>query len=142
QSALCDALRAAVDHLNRMREQEGAALARDLERRVALVRQLLGQIAEQAQLLVPHQRARLKKRLERLLKDNHIAIDEGRLEVAIALFADRTDITEELVRLASHFDQIERLIHSDELVGRRLDFLLQEVGREVNTIGAKSQDAG
>ena len=71
-----------------------------------------------------------------------LAIDEGRLEVEIALLADRTDITEELVRLASHFDQIERLIHSDELVGRRLDFLLQEVGREVNTIGAKSQDAG
>ena len=142
QAALGTALRAAVDHLNHMRDQEGAALAKDLERRVGLARRLLGKIAEQAQLLVPHHRARLKERLERLLKDNHVAIDEGRLEVEIALLADRTDVTEELVRLASHFDQIERLIRSDELVGRRLDFLLQEVGREVNTIGAKSQDAG
>lgn len=141
QTALAGALRAAVDHLNRMREQEGAALGKDLRGRVALVRELLGQIAEQAPLLVPHYRGRLKERLERLLKDNHVAMDEGRLEIELALLADRTDITEELVRLASHFDQIERLIHSDELVGRRLDFLLQEVGREVNTIGAKSQDA-
>ena len=86
-------------------------------------------------------RARLEERLERLLKDTSVALDQGRLELELALLADRTDVTEELVRLDSHFDQIERLLSSEELIGRRLDFLLQEVGREVNTVGAKSQDA-
>ena len=141
QRALGDALRTAVDSLNLMREKEGAALARELERRLALAHQLHARIAEQSQQLVPHHRARLQERLERLLMDQAISLDRGRLEIELAILADRTDVTEELVRLKSHFDQIGLLVQSDELIGRRLDFLLQEVGREVNTIGAKSQDA-
>lgn len=141
QRALGDALRSAVESLNQMREQEGAALARELERRLDLAHELHDKITEQAAELVPQHRARLQERLERLLRDQSITLDRGRLEVELAILADRTDVTEELVRLKSHFDQIENLVKSDELVGRRLDFLLQEVGREVNTIGAKSQDA-
>ncbi|HEY6723466.1 MAG TPA: YicC/YloC family endoribonuclease [Polyangiaceae bacterium] len=141
QNALIAALKAAVVHLNQMREQEGAALGRELGRRLELARGLRERIREQAERLVPLHRSRLEERVERLLKDSNVAIDQGRLELELALLADRTDVTEELVRLDSHFDQIERLLASDELIGRRLDFLLQEVGREVNTVGAKSQDA-
>lgn len=141
QKALGSALSAAVAHLNLMREQEGRALARELERRLARARELHAEISENARGLAPSYRLRLIERLERLLKDNSLTLDDGRLELEVAVLADRTDVTEELVRLTSHFDQIERLIASDELVGRRLDFLLQEVGREVNTVGAKSQDA-
>ena len=141
QNALVAALKAAVVHLNQMREQEGAALGRELGRRLELARSLRERIREQAERLVPLHRSRLEERVERLLKDSNVAIDQGRLELELALLADRTDVTEELVRLDSHFDQIERLLASDELIGRRLDFLLQEVGREVNTVGAKSQDA-
>jgi uncharacterized protein (TIGR00255 family) len=68
-------------------------------------------------------------------------IDPARLEVELAIVADKSDITEELVRLGSHFDQLEALFSSSESIGRRLDFLLQEVGREVNTIGSKCQHA-
>lgn len=141
QNALVAALKAAVLHLNQMREQEGAALGRELGRRLDLARGLRERIREQADRLVPLHRSRLQERVERLLKDSNVAIDHGRLELELALLADRADVTEELVRLDSHFDQIERLLASDELIGRRLDFLLQEVGREVNTVGAKSQDA-
>jgi len=141
QNALALALKAAVVHLNLMREQEGAALGRELGRRLELARGLRERIREQAERLVPLHRVRLEERLERLLKDSNVAIDQGRLELELALLADRTDVTEELVRLDSHFDQLARLLSSDELIGRRLDFLLQEVGREVNTVGAKSQDA-
>ena len=70
-----------------------------------------------------------------------VPLDRGRLETELALIADRGDVTEELVRLASHYAQFEDLLDSDEPVGRRLDFLLQEIGREVNTVGSKSQDA-
>jgi uncharacterized protein (TIGR00255 family) len=141
QNALVLGLKAAVVHLNQMREQEGAALGRELGRRLELARGLRERIHEQAKRLVPLHRTRLEERLERLLKDTSVALDQGRLELELALLADRTDVTEELVRLDSHFDQIERLLQSEELIGRRLDFLLQEVGREVNTVGAKSQDA-
>jgi len=141
QNALVAGLKAAVVHLNEMREQEGAALGRELGRRLELARGLRERIREQAERIVPLHRTRLEERLERLLKDTNVALDQGRLELELALLADRTDVTEELVRLDSHFDQIERLLRSEELIGRRLDFLLQEVGREVNTVGAKSQDA-
>lgn len=141
QSALIEGLKVAVASLNLMREREGSALARDLEQRLERARRLLIQIEHQSKRLVPHHRARLEERLERLLKDSTVELDQGRLELELALLADRTDVTEELVRLKSHFDQMARLLEGNELVGRRLDFLLQEVGREVNTVGAKSQDA-
>ncbi|HWZ91614.1 MAG TPA: DUF1732 domain-containing protein [Polyangiaceae bacterium] len=86
-------------------------------------------------------RTRLRDRLERLLSDSGLQVDPGRLEAEIVILADRSDVTEELVRLDSHFDQFQKLLEADGPVGRRLDFLLQEIGRESNTIGAKSQDA-
>ena len=85
--------------------------------------------------------ARLRTRVARLTADVGVSLDPGRLETEIALLADRTDVTEELVRLDSHFAQLATLLDAPEPAGRRLDFLLQEMAREANTVGAKSQDA-
>jgi uncharacterized protein (TIGR00255 family) len=85
-------------------------------------------------------RQKLKTRLEQLLEGAEM--DESRLFQEVALLADRCDITEELVRLSSHFNQFDEALRSFEPVGRKLDFLMQEMNREVNTIGSKSNDAG
>jgi uncharacterized protein (TIGR00255 family) len=141
QGALEAALERAVEHLDDMREREGDALAVELSRRLDAARRLHAKISERSLSLVDAYRARLRDRLERLLNDSSVAVEPGRMEVEIAILADKSDITEELVRLNSHFDQFEKLLQSNDTMGRRLDFLLQEVGREVNTIGSKSQDA-
>jgi uncharacterized protein (TIGR00255 family) len=85
-------------------------------------------------------RQKLKARLEQLLEGTEL--DETRLAQEVALMADRCDVTEELVRLASHFNQFDEALRLPEPVGRKLDFLMQEMNREVNTIGSKSSDAG
>src|SRR5262249_49739207 len=113
----------------------------ELDARLSSARRLRAQIAERGSELVTAYRARLRERTDRLLADNGIQVDPGRLEAEIVLLAERSDVTEELVRLDSHFSQFAQLLDSTEPVGRRLDFLLQEIGRESNTIGAKSQDA-
>jgi uncharacterized protein (TIGR00255 family) len=84
----------------------------------------------------------LRARVEQLLDGTGIVPEAGRLEVELAFVADRLDVSEELVRLDSHFQQLADLLASDDAVGRRVDFLLQEVSREVNTLAAKCQDAG
>ncbi len=140
KQALKAAFDQAVRTLTEMRRIEGTALARDLEARLATVRALREEITRGSADLIEHHRQRLEERLTKLLADTAVVSAE-RLEHEIAILADRSDITEELVRLESHFSQLETLIASTEPVGRKLDFLLQEVGREVNTIGSKSQHA-
>lgn len=140
KAALKAAFEQAVLSLTEMRRIEGEALGRDLRTRLATVRALRQQIAEGSVDLIEHHRQRLHERLTKLLADS-AAVSADRLEHEIALLADRSDITEELVRLESHFSQLESLLASAEPAGRKLDFLLQEVGREVNTIGSKSQHA-
>jgi uncharacterized protein (TIGR00255 family) len=140
--SLQQALEGAIGELDAMRAEEGEALERELLTRLSALRQLCGAVSTQSSSLVDGYRARLKERIERLLADASVSLDSGRLESEIAIFADRTDVTEELVRLCSHFDQIEKLFGTGGPIGRRLDFLLQEITREANTVGAKSQDAG
>jgi uncharacterized protein (TIGR00255 family) len=140
RAALDRALGAALDALDRMRVSEGDALGRELRERLKTARRLCAEIKERAQDSVTAYRHRLKTRLERLLTDASVALDTGRLELELAIMADKSDVTEELVRLGSHFDQFEALLASPEPIGRRLDFLLQETAREVNTVGSKSQD--
>lgn len=133
------ALDAALAQLDRMRTTEGAALAADLTGRFDELAALRVHIARLA-AAVPHQLTkRLQERIARLL-DGHdtTSVDPGRLAQEVALLADRSDITEELVRLASHLDQARALIVGTASAGRRLDFLVQEIGRELNTIGSKS----
>jgi len=141
RSALKEAFGKAIGALDEMRLREGAALATELGSRLATMRKIAGTIRAQSADAVETQRTKLKARLGRLLSDVTANIDSGRLEQEIALLADRADITEELVRLESHFEQLESLFATEEPVGRRLDFMLQEVAREVNTIGSKCQDS-
>lgn len=138
--ALVAAFDAAVTSLDAMRLREGAALAEDLGRRLATVRRLSARVSERAPLVLESYRKRLRDRAEKLRLASDVELDSGRLEQEVALFADRIDIAEELTRLDSHTDHFTSLLASQDAVGRRLDFLLQEMAREANTIGAKSQD--
>lgn len=135
--AFCEALVA----LERMRATEGAALGRELAARLTAVRALASAVRQRAPELTRAAHARLRARVERLLSDVSVSIEPHRLEAELAILGDKTDITEELVRLESHAEQLAALLDSRDPVGRRLDFLLQEMGREVNTVGSKCQDS-
>lgn len=141
RTAATRAFEEACSRLEAMRQTEGRALTEELTGRLERVRQLRSRLMEGADALVEHQRARLQERVARLLQGVEASLDPARLEAELALLADKSDITEELVRLGSHFDQLATLFASDQSVGRKLDFLLQEVGREVNTIGSKCPSA-
>jgi len=133
------ALDAALAQLDGMRGTEGQALAAELRARLDELAALRGSIAELA-AAVPGQLARrLAERVRRLLEDAEL--DPARLAQEAAVLADRADVTEELVRLASHLEQARALLAAPGTVGRRLDFLVQEIGRELNTIGSKSTSA-
>ncbi|MBS1109410.1 MAG: hypothetical protein H6Q88_1402 [Anaeromyxobacteraceae bacterium] len=133
------ALALALDALVAMREREGAALARDLEMRLAVVEGIAARLAELSPRSVEDYRARLHERVAELSRG--LAPDPARLATEVALFADRTDVTEELTRLASHVGQMRGLLASGEPAGRKMDFLVQEMHREANTVGSKSQSA-
>jgi uncharacterized protein (TIGR00255 family) len=138
--ALVAALEKALEQLGTMRAAEGASLGRELTQRLDQARSLSRSIRERAGSLSELQRGRLRERLSRLLHGG-APLDPNRLENEVALMADRADITEELARLDSHFEQVGVLLSSPGPIGRKLDFLLQEIARELNTTGAKSQDA-
>ena len=130
------ALDTALVQLDGMRRAEGDALAAELRARVGELAQLRAAVAAVA-AGVPQQVAkRMQERVKRLVDD--VELEPARLAQEIALLADRADVTEELVRLSSHLDQFRALLDGAGAVGRRLDFLAQEIGRELNTIGSKS----
>ncbi len=141
--AVANALEAALEELVRMRKREGDTLARDLSARLTRLREFANDVAAIAASAPDEHRKRLTERVQRLLSSTPGApsVDEARLAQEVALLADRMDVTEELVRLRSHLDQAVALVAEDNPVGRRLDFLTQELGREINTIGSKSQAA-
>ena len=138
--AILEALDRAVERLDEMRSSEGEALEQELSARLAGARAAAAVISKRAPELTESYRRRLKERIQRMVEDTKLQLDAARLEVEVAILADRGDIAEELARLESHFVQFERLSTEQLPVGRRLDFLLQEVSREANTIGSKSQD--
>ena len=133
------ALDAALARLQAMRKREGAALGRDLRARLATLRKETAAIAAQAPGVAETYRANLLRRIGEALPGTDLAVDE-RLLKEVALFADKADVAEELVRLDSHFRQTEGLLKTGGVVGRTLDFLVQEMGREINTIGSKAND--
>jgi uncharacterized protein (TIGR00255 family) len=134
-----EALDAALAQLDQMRRAEGDALAAELLARFEELATLRTQVAMVAATVPQQLSRRLDDRLRRLLSTQEgVEVDPARLAQEIALLADRADITEELVRLASHFDQARALVAASGSVGRRLDFLVQEIGRELNTVGSKS----
>jgi uncharacterized protein (TIGR00255 family) len=144
--AVVAAVEAALAQLSKMRDVEGEALARELNSRVDELDALRGRIAALAADVPDRVQKKLQERLKRLLADeasdkaSDIAgwLDPQRLAQEVAVLADRADVSEELVRLQSHLGQARTLIAGRAASGRRLDFLVQEIGRELNTIGSKS----
>ncbi|HEY2953637.1 MAG TPA: YicC/YloC family endoribonuclease [Candidatus Eisenbacteria bacterium] len=128
----------ACDNMNAMKSREGEALARDLEQRLRILRTELDRVVERAPLRPLEAKERLTSRLKVMLED--IEMDPARVAQEVALMADRLDCTEECVRLSAHLDQFRSLIEGPELAGRKLNFLLQEMNREANTIGSKAND--
>lgn len=131
------ALQAALADLAAMRMNEGEALGADLRRHLDDMLHLVAEITEASEGVAERIRARLAERLNRLVGER---VEPSRLAVEAAILADKADISEELTRLRSHADQFAPLLTATEPVGRKLDFLLQEMNREVNTIGAKAAE--
>lgn len=131
------ACNAALDDLDRMREAEGRALQQDFVERTGTLERLLSEVEALAPLRVERARDRLRQRTKELLGGQ--ALDEMRLEMEVALMAERSDITEECVRARSHCEQFVEALNQEQ-PGRRLGFLLQELQREANTLAAKAND--
>jgi len=135
------ALKRALEKLGQMRRDEGRAMAEDLLLNRQLIRNQLTAIEWQAPQLVENYRTRLTERVNRILSEFQVEIQAIDVVREIAILADRTDISEEIVRLRTHLDQFEEIIGAPESNGRKLEFLTQEMLRETNTIGSKANDA-
>jgi uncharacterized protein (TIGR00255 family) len=139
-SLLSAGLGQALRDWDESRTVEGQATAKDLGSRLQTLRSLHAGIAAKAPLVKEERFAALRERIREILSQEGVALDEGRLLQEIAYLADRLDVSEELARLTSHLDQIESMLDAPSETGRRLDFLLQESFREINTCGNKIQD--
>lgn len=132
------AVQSALHELTQMRKTEGERLSRDVLLRLSGLHSITEQVAARSPLVVSEYKERLQEKLSLMLAET--VIDETRLTMEIALFADRASIAEELVRLESHLEQFAKAFQSSEPIGRKLDFLIQEMNREINTIGSKAND--
>lgn len=128
----------AVSDFTQMREREGERIGKDLLARAAYMRKTAGMIEARSPQTVAEYRSKLYAKIKELLEDRDI--DEARILTEVAIFADKVAVNEETVRLSSHFDELENILSSGEPAGRKLDFLIQEINREVNTIGSKAND--
>jgi uncharacterized protein (TIGR00255 family) len=133
--------RQAVKNLAQMRAAEGAALAADLQNNCKLIKKNLERIQGLSENVLRHYQQRLKIRVDALLADASLQLDAETLARELALFADRSDISEELARLDSHLDQFLKTVKSNGQAGRKLEFIGQEMLREANTIASKSLDS-
>ena len=138
---LSPVLTEAVDAFVEAREREGARLRADLLGKLENIRRLVSDVDRMSAEDVSGYRKKLEERLRTILADNRVTADENRILTECALHADKIAVDEELVRLGSHFSLFEELMNADDAVGRKLDFLVQEMNREVNTIGSKCADA-
>lgn len=140
EDAVWEAVRQVADQaiasFLKMREAEGARLKADILEKAGEIVALVDQVERHTPETVEHYRERLKAKIEELLQDNRF--DEQRVLTEVAIFADKVAVDEETVRLRSHFQQLQSLVDSDGPVGRKIDFLVQEMNREANTIGSKS----
>lgn len=135
-----EALEEALTKLTKMREQEGQAMARDLRDNCNQIAGELSSIELKAPLVVESYRQRITDRISKLMADHGVSLQPGDLIREAAIFAEKTDISEEIVRLKSHLSQFDAFINEKESSGRKLDFLTQEIFREANTIGSKAND--
>lgn len=134
------AIELAMEHLEHMRAEEGRAMAADLLANAQAVGQSLERIAARAPLVIEGYRVRLEERIRKALEDYQITLDPSDLLREVSLFTERSDISEEVVRLRSHLEQFAGFVQSPESCGRKLEFLTQEMFREANTIGSKAND--
>jgi len=132
------ALEDGVIALNKMREKEGKMLKDDLLFKNKNVEEIINQIAKRSPLVVAQYKEKLQQKMTEALAD--ISIDSDRLLTEVAIFSDKASIDEELTRLKSHINQLNSILNEDGVVGRKLDFLIQEINREGNTIGSKAND--
>lgn len=139
RNPLFNALDQATLQLLEMREEEGNALAQDLSKRVIAIQETVALLTEYSPKVKAFYQNRLELRMKEFLQ-HRAEIDEARIINEVAIFADKSNIDEELTRLASHCQQFTRTLSLEEPVGRKLDFLVQEMNREVNTIGSKAND--
>ena len=133
------AVDAAMEHFIAMREAEGEKLKADILSRAETILSIVGEIEERSPVTVQEYRDRLYAKLSEVLQSNNV--DEQRILTEAAIFADKVAVDEETVRLRSHFDQMKKFLDSGVPVGRKLDFIVQEMNREANTIGSKVNDS-
>ena len=139
ETGIQQVMAAALDSCDAMRIQEGRSIEEDFKKRILLIRRYLDEIEARTGLVVEDYRRKLHEKIQ--LLGNGITLDEGRLVQEVAIHAEKCDITEEISRGRSHLDQFENFLSSEESIGRKLDFLLQEIHREINTMSAKASDA-
>lgn len=132
------ALNIALDSLLKMRTREGKVLIADIRKRVKKIQKLIDKIKKYSKSSPLDYKDKFLSKIKKLT--DGLNVDEGRIELEAAIFAEKTDITEEITRLKSHLIQFDDLLNSEESVGRKMDFLTQEINREVNTIGSKTND--
>ena len=138
---LCVVLDQAIEKFILAREKEGANIEADLRSKVQGIKESVAIVEEHSQTDIASYRSRLEEKLRTVLSDNKITLDENRILTECAIFADKVAVDEEIVRLRSHFKAFEDIIASNEPVGRKLDFLMQEMNRETNTIGSKCSNS-
>lgn len=136
---LSKALSIALENVMNMRKEEGSVLKEDIQCQLEKIESMLSKIEERAPFIVEEYRDKLRERIRKLL-DEEQGLDEERLNYEVVLFADKSDINEEIVRFKSHIRQFYKSMESKEPIGRKLDFLVQEMNREINTIGSKAND--
>lgn len=138
-SSIEEAVRTAVANLDQMRVTEGQKLAEDLTMRGELIRKYVSEIEERAPEIVKEYKQKLYDRISELV-EGMVEVPDERILLEAAVFADKTNITEELVRLDSHISQLHQILGAAKSNGKKLDFLVQEMNREANTIGSKAND--
>ena len=137
---LCEVLEPAVHEFIETRQREGEALVNDILGKIETIKGFVQKIKEYSEADISGYPERLKEKIKQLLDDFDVEIAEQRILTEAAIFADKASIDEEIVRLSTHFESFVKTVHSTEPAGRKLDFMLQEINRETNTIGSKANN--
>ena len=137
-NAVLSALSEALDNFDMMRIIEGESLKKDLLEHLSFIKEATGEVEKRSPEIVSEYRERIEERMREIL--GSATYDQSRLLTEVAIFADKVNVNEETVRLRSHVEQFTKMLEDGGSVGRKIDFLIQEMNREINTIGSKSQD--
>lgn len=134
---LGDCLKEVLTSLDNMRQKEGVFMAEDFRKRLQFIQESIDKIEDESSGLMAHYKQKLMDRIS-ILTEDRIVLDQGRIEQEAAFLADKSDISEEITRLRSHLSQFDAFMSADAPCGHKLNFLLQEINREINTIGSKA----